>query len=316
MHSPVTDPVFKEKAMALPIHVALVPEGVNIPMAQLTRVSAALSKQVDRDFQPLWDVGATVDAFAKLDDVPTDYWPIIVTHVQQGGGFHETKDGQPFALVDFDEQWSLTASHECLEMLADPFGRRERAANLLDQAVALGESPNRVNYLVEICDPCESGRFSYQVNGVVVSDFYTPNFFDPVKAPSVRYSFKATITAPLQILDGGYISWHNLETDEWMQLRMFPDEFSADVPHLLNLSKQTNFEKLRGKMSLREAVDRVTIPPPYRAGLAGPALTAAHVGASTTNRACAARAAALRREVEAILGSKAGKHPPARKKRG
>jgi hypothetical protein len=302
--------------MALPIHVALVPEGVNIPMAQLTRVSAALSKQVDRDFEPLWHVSATVDAYATLDDVPTDYWPIIVTHVQQGGGYHETKDGQPYALVDFDDQWSLTASHECLEMLADPFGRRVRAANLLDQAVTLGEAPSRVNYLVEICDPSESGQFAYQVNGVVVSDFYTPDYFDPVKAAGVRYSFKGSIDAPLKVLAGGYISWHNLETDDWMQLRMFPDEFSSDVPHVLNLSKQTNFEKLRGKMSLRAAVDRVTEHPAYTAGLAGMALTAAHVGTSAANRASAARAALLRAEVAEIIGSKGEKPAPSRKKRG
>jgi hypothetical protein len=33
--------------MALPIHLALAPEGVNLDMSQLTRVSAAPSKQVD-----------------------------------------------------------------------------------------------------------------------------------------------------------------------------------------------------------------------------------------------------------------------------
>jgi hypothetical protein len=250
-----------------------------------------------------------------LEDVPTDYWPIIVTHVQQGGGFHETKDGQPYALVDFDDQWSLTASHECLEMLADPFGRRLRAANLLDQAVTLGEAPSRVNYLVEICDPSESGQFSYQVNGVVVSDFYTPEFFDPVKAAGVRYSFKGSIDAPLKVLTGGYISWHNLESDDWMQLRMFPDEFSSDVPHVLNLSKQTNFNKLRAKMSLRAAVDRVTVPPPYKSGLAGPSLTAAHIGTSAANRASTARAAMLREELAEVLGTKAGKPTSAKKKR-
>jgi hypothetical protein len=301
--------------MALPIHLALVPEGVNLNMSQLTRVSAALSKQVDRDFQPLWEVSATVDAFPSLEDVPSDYWPIIVTHVKEGGGFHETKDGQPFALVDFDELWSLTASHECLEMLADPSGSRLRAANLLDQAVALGEAASRVNYLVEVCDPSEAGQFAYQVNGVVVSDFYTPQFFDPMQAAGARYSFQGSIDAPLKVLAGGYISWQNLEHDEWMQLRMFPDEFSTDVPHVLNLSKQTNFEKLRGTMSPRAAVDRVTAAPLYKSGLAGTALTASHLGTSNTNSASAARAVSLRAELAAILGKKATTAAPAKKKR-
>ena len=32
-------------------------------------------------------------------------------------GYHEGKDGQPFAVVDFGRNWSLMASHEILEML-------------------------------------------------------------------------------------------------------------------------------------------------------------------------------------------------------
>ena len=56
--------------MVLPFQLALVPEGVNVSPSELTQVASALSKQVDRDFQPLWEVDATVDAFATLEDVP------------------------------------------------------------------------------------------------------------------------------------------------------------------------------------------------------------------------------------------------------
>ncbi|MFO1095871.1 MAG: hypothetical protein U0992_21580 [Planctomycetaceae bacterium] len=200
-------------------------------------------------------------------------------------------------------------------MLADPVGRRLRAGNLLDQAVQLGAPPARVNYLVEVCDPSEAGQFSYQVNGVTVSDFYTPNFFDPVRAPAVRYSFKSNIDGPLKVLSGGYISWQQLESQEWMQLRMFADQFSSDVPHLLNLSTQTSFEKLRGGMSLRAAVDRVTAPPPYKSGLTGVVLTAAHVGTDVVASAGAARAKALRAQMVEIIGSKPGKSRVSRKSR-
>ena len=50
--------------------VALVPEGVDIDLAEIARVAAALQKQVTRDFSPLWQVNATVDGFASLEDVP------------------------------------------------------------------------------------------------------------------------------------------------------------------------------------------------------------------------------------------------------
>src|SRR5215213_8818077 len=126
--------------MALPIHIALVSDGVRISISQITKVAAALSKQVERDFMPVWRTNATVNAFASLEDVPVDYWPIIVMRdVEGAAGYHEDKNGQPVSVVEYDKHdWSLTASHECLEMLADPFGRRMRAGNLPDAAIELG----------------------------------------------------------------------------------------------------------------------------------------------------------------------------------
>jgi hypothetical protein len=288
--------------MSLPIHLALVSEGVNITPSDMTTVASALSKQVDRDFKPFWRVDATVDAFVSLDDVPTDYWPIIVMkNVQGAAGYHEDEDGQPFAVVEYDTQWSLTASHECLEMLADPFGRRLRAGNMLEQAVELGLEASRVRYLVEVCDPSESGQFSYQVNGILVSDFYTPHFFDPVRATGIRYSFTGAIDAPRKVLDGGYISWREPTSRHWFQLRMFADEFSSNIPHVLDLSAKTVFEKLRGTQSLRSAIDRVTKVPKYRDGLRGAGLMAARASNDASLTAQRARAEDLRRRVAALL---------------
>src|SRR5439155_6383524 len=131
-------------------------------------------------------VQATVDAADSLQDIDVDVWPIVVVpQVQGAAGYHTDRNGQPYALVQFGQDWSLTASHECLEMLADPFGSRLQAADLLDQAVGMGLAPSRVRYLVEVCDPCESAEFAYSVSGVLVSDFYTPSYFDPVAADGV-----------------------------------------------------------------------------------------------------------------------------------
>src|SRR5205807_3772490 len=108
-------------------NTALVSETTHISSAQLAKVSAALQKQATRDFGPVWNVHATVDAFARLQDVPVGYWPIIVRddiHQPGAAGVHLDRNGQPFALVQYDQGWALTASHEMLEMLADPFGNR------------------------------------------------------------------------------------------------------------------------------------------------------------------------------------------------
>lgn len=258
-------------------HVALVSE-LNpsvISISQLTQVSAALSKQVARDFGPIWEVDATVDAFNSLDDVPLGYWPVIIRDdIGEPGaaGVHKDNNGQPLALVQFDQNWSLTASHECLEMLADPFGSR----------VVAGPSPKsdqgRVSFLVEVCDPSEDISFAYTVNDIVVSDFYTPNYFDPEPAQGVRYSFTGAIQSPRQVLRGGYLSWHDPVSDHWWQEVFFGAR--AEFRDLGGLGR------LEG--SIRSVIDRLT-PEPFQrlaqlarstAAVAGSRLTAAGASAA------------------------------------
>jgi hypothetical protein len=157
-------------------------------------------------------------------------------------GIHLDKDGQPFALVEFTDSWQLTASHETLEMLADPFGNRLMA----------GDSPKqdqgRVEFLVEVCDPSEAAEFAYTVNGITLSDFYTPHYFDPVAASGVRYSFTGAITEPRQVLRGGYLSWHDPVSDDWWQ-----EVFFGAAPEFRNLGKMA-----RDGQSLRSQIDRKT----------------------------------------------------------
>jgi hypothetical protein len=202
---------------ALVRQLALVSESAQIPKSDVLKVSAALQKQATRDLAPIWDVSATVDAFENLEDVPAGYWSMIVKDnidVSGAAGIHEDDNGQPFALITASsnlDSWSLTASHEAFEMLIDPSGNR----------VTAGESPKpdqgRANFLVEVCDPCEAADFAYTVNGILVSDFYTPNYFDPVTVSGVRYSYTGALTAPRQVLRGGYLSWQDAASGRWWQ---------------------------------------------------------------------------------------------------
>ncbi len=237
----------------IPHQVALVSETSRVSPSSLTRVAGALQKQAIRDFAPIWGIRSTVGAFASLDDVPVGYWPIVVMDdIQTPGaaGVHEDDQGQPFALVQYETQWSLTASHECLEMLADPFGRRLVAGNSVDP-----KRPGRGEYLVEVCDPCEAPRLAYTVNGVVMSDFYTPHFFDPVASGAVRYSFRGSLTRPREVVKGGYLSWHEPSSNHWYQERFF-----GAKPEIGDLGVMA-----RSNASLRSQIDRLT-PRPGSAG--------------------------------------------------
>jgi hypothetical protein len=228
--------------------VALASETQRVDFAELAKVSAALQKQAMRDLAPVWDVRATVDPFASLDDVPLGYWRIVVADEipYRAAGIHLDQDGQPYALVRWDPEWSLTASHELVEMLVDPFGNR----------LIAGPSPHpdqgRVEFLVEVADPSESAEFGYTANGILVSDFYTERFFDPVESRGVQYSYTGAITRPRQILKGGYISWHEPVTDEWWQQTWF----SGSEPAFVRLGRINEKNRMG---SLRATIDALTV---------------------------------------------------------
>ena len=96
-------------------HVALVSDTQSLDFPEVARVSAALQRQVQGHFGPTWDINATVDAFAQLEDVPIDYWPIIIRDdidVPGAEGVHEDDNGQPFALVQYTPAWVRTTGQE------------------------------------------------------------------------------------------------------------------------------------------------------------------------------------------------------------
>jgi hypothetical protein len=268
--------------------LALVSETNKVSASALTRVSAALQKQVTRDLAPIWQISATVDSFARLEDVPVGYWPILITEQDLGdaAGIHEDQEGQPFALVRYEYGWSLTASHECLEMLVDPFGNRIIAG----QSPARGQG--RVEFLVEVCDPSEDTPFAYHVNGVLVSDFYTPHYFDPASASGVRYSYTGAIRAPRQVLKGGYLSWHDPRTDHWFQ-----EVFFATRPQIRDLGKLTaqQGENLRALL-YRHTPERYKVKK-----LKGDDEKAARLSMEMHGEASGAKAEALRKRIRSVV---------------
>jgi hypothetical protein len=273
---------------SLAAQVAIVSEVSSIDSAELSKVSAAIQKQVTRDFGPIWDVHATVDSFATLEDVPMGYWPVIIKQdigSPGAAGFHTDKSGQPFALVQAGPDWSLTVSHETLEMLADPYGNRTKAAD------SPKPDQGRVDFLVEVCDPSESADFGYTSNGILVSDFYTPHFFDPIQAAGVRYSFTGAITEPREVLKDGYLSWHDPVSDHWWQLRFFDGQRTFTDLGILNAANG----------SIRSQIDRITEPltAARRRGTGG-ALMAARSSGQMNDQSSAMRAKALREQIEAI----------------
>jgi hypothetical protein len=209
-------------------------------------VAAALNIQVTRDLPQFWSVSATVMYLPSANKVPAGVWPVqLVKTLPPGeGGFHLDKHKQPYAKViatPKDDSWSIDASHETLEMLVDPYGNRMQSSVAIEiKGNKILDGTGQYGYLVEACDPCEDDKYGYTINGVVVSDFITPHFYDPLVTPGTRYSFTGALKAPRQILPGGYISWVNQEADEWQQLL-----YLSATPKIVNMGKASADKSLR-----------------------------------------------------------------------
>lgn len=225
-------------------HLALVSQTSKISPSELAQVSAALQKQASGDLAPLWSISATVDAFPNLSAVPPGYWPIIIKDdIGEAGaaGFHTDDSHQPYALVEYSTDWPITASHEALEALIDPWGSRLHAA----KSIRPGEGI--VRYLIEVADPPEAQ--GYEIDGVPVSDFVTPAYYGSgrMQEGTTRFDFLGLIKQPKTLLFGGYISWLNAG-GQWEQATWF----SGDHPKLRTLGKAD------ASMSLRAFIDRNT----------------------------------------------------------
>jgi hypothetical protein len=273
--------------------LALVSQSSSAAVDDLHKVSDALQKQASRDLAPVWEISATVDSFAKLEDVPLGYWPLIVMDNigVDAAGVHEDKDGQPFALISASaklDDWSLTASHEMLEMLVDPFGNRLVAAD------SPKEGQGRVSILVEVSDPSEAADFAYTVNGILVSDFYTPSYFDPVAASGVRYSYTGAITEPRQVLRGGYLSWLDSTTNHWWQETWF----DGDQPAFRDIGP---IDQKAG--NVRSQIDRLTESARAKVTTDGrEEASAAGLTSAIAQRATTSKAAMWREQIGALHG--------------
>ena len=233
------------------IQVGLVDKTKAIDPELMQAVAAALTIQVTRDLPQFWNVQATVTYEPNASKIPAGVWPVfLVKTLPPGeGGFHLDQHNQPYAKViasPGSDEWTIDASHETLEMLVDPNGNRlQPSTSIQIENGKIVDGTGQFGYLVEACDPCEADNYAYPIQGVAVSDFLTPHFYDPVVTPGTRYSFTGAIKAPRQILPGGYISWVNQQTNELQQL-LWVDPTKA--PKIVNLGPASG-------ASLREWVD-------------------------------------------------------------
>lgn len=89
--------------------------------------------------------------------------------------------------------WSVASvlSHEVIEAMIDPF------------CCSLSETNDGHRWPIEPGDACEGA--SYEINGVSVSNYSLPNFFNPMPAPGAKFDKLGVLPGPFTLsATGGY----------------------------------------------------------------------------------------------------------------
>ena len=188
-------------------HVQLVHDSTVVSFADARRVVRALRTQVRRDFAPVFGVQADVE-LVRRGEQDRRAWQIAIVDDEGSAeeqGWHElTAAGLPLGKVLARRAlaesggWTTTASHELLEMLADP---------TMALAVVVWSDRGSRLYAYEVCDPVQDDRFAYAIEGVAVSNFVYPEWFEPFRRRGeVDFDHRGACSGPLHVLPGGYAS--------------------------------------------------------------------------------------------------------------
>ena len=223
---------------AAPIDIGLVADGIpELRPEEIERVCAALEKQITEHVGPVWNVRATVRRVPTPGVSGAGRMTIVVLReIYSDGvaGYHAEKNGGGYSLVRYGGDWSVTASHECIEMLCNPH-RKE----FLKGPSPMGQG--EVEFLREVCDPCQNHAYAYPIavegGAVKVSDFCFPAYYD-VHSTATRFSHTGKLTAPLQVLDGSYLCWK-------FEDRLYKHSRLPHEPEFSEIESRTAYADLR-----------------------------------------------------------------------
>ncbi|HMC66695.1 MAG TPA: hypothetical protein VKI65_17300, partial [Gemmataceae bacterium] len=179
----------------------------------VARCAAALQVQASRDFAVTWGIDAQVRVAEEPGEDEEPLYLLDDVSQAEGLGFHgRTAWDRPcgFVLVrptlSVGDSWQATASHELLEMLADPL------VNLAEEGIHHGRP---ALFALEVCDPVENEE--YEIAGIAMSNFVLPTWFVNAPLPDdALVDFLGRLSDPFTLSPGGYASYCT-ELGRWQQ---------------------------------------------------------------------------------------------------
>jgi hypothetical protein len=233
----------------------------------------AVNRQIAEDFNPNWSMGAELRLEGAIGKDPDDdklpelrgdaiiyLWNEV--DVEDALGYHEANAaGIPFGFVftelvkQLKEPWTVTFSHEALELIGDP------EANLLVAGPHPEDPKTEVFHWYEMCDAVQDE--SYKIDGIDVSNFLLPLYFTSDAELGGRNDFLGARKGrkPLNsfgIAPGGYIGFYNPETREHETFALKSDERAKERARIKAKAAMTRRSKRYGLgPSYREQVEQV-----------------------------------------------------------
>jgi hypothetical protein len=244
--------------------------------SRVQAVLRAVNQQISEDFQPYWSQGAQLRLGGRTDrridaERPVDLAGDAILYLLDDPndptmrgvlGYHEQNQrGIPFGFVftsisaQLGEDWSVTLSHEALELIGD--------ANVNKLAAGPDprdpQSPNGyVLHWFEMCDAVQSE--SYKIDGIGVSNFVTPLYFTIGEQEGGRNDFLSLThtSGTLQsfsVNPGGYVGFLDPRTNTM-------ETFATDQQARQRLEVKSRIQPTRRSLRYTELPKRVAASEP------------------------------------------------------
>ena len=189
---------------------------------KLQQVIRAINRQLAEEFASYWGFsaqlrleGRTGRSKGPIDPADMRGDAILylrdIVKISDTEGFHDRHfSGIPYGVVYLElskalkEDWSVTLSHEALELTGDPEN------NLLVQGPHPKKRGHTVFHWFEMCDAVQDE--TYAIDGVEVSNFVLPLYFTSSNERGGRNDFLGTVTKgktlrSFSVNPGGYIGF-------------------------------------------------------------------------------------------------------------
>jgi hypothetical protein len=227
------------------IQLAVINESTAMQDAAVQAMIPAFNQQWNQDLQSIWGVDQGTFTFVPQGQAPAagTWWVVFLDNSDQAGAlaYHDlTNEGLPISkvfvatILSDKASVSVGATHEICEMAVDPW---------LNSAY---QDPQGTFWAGEVCDPVEDAQYGYEIGGVLVTDFVTPNWFAHQHAQS-QIDFKGHATRAFAVLTGGYAQKFDPKKG-WVQVT------GAKAQHSLRATAATGSRRERRARQWKQAL--------------------------------------------------------------